>query len=379
LATKRDYYEVLGISKDASADDIKKAYRKLAKQYHPDTNKEDAQAEHKFKEVNEAYQILSDDGKRRQYDSYGHAAFDGTGGFSGGGYGGFEDVMGGFGDVFDSLFGGAFGRSSRKAYNGPQQGADLRYDMSITFEEAVFGCKKEIDLTKEEKCDECDGTGAQKGTQKKTCSVCGGSGQVRQQRTTAFGNFVNVTACSACGGEGTIIEKPCQKCRGKGTINKAKKLSITIPAGIDNGQALTLSGEGAPGKKGGPSGDLYIYITVKAHKYLQRDGFDLYLDMPVSFALAAMGGELEVPTLEGKIKYKIPEGTPTGTVFRLKEKGVKHLRSAKKGDMYVKVTVEVPKKLTDKQKDLLDQFEKISMQKEKSFFERVKDAFGGGA
>lgn len=376
MATKRDYYEVLGVSKNATANDIKKAYRNLAKQYHPDTNKEDAQAEQKFKEINEAYQILNDEEKRRQYDSFGHAAFDGTGGFQGG-YGGFEDMMGGFGDVFDSLFGGAFGRSSRRAYNGPQQGADLRYDMSITFEEAVFGCKKEIEILKEEKCYECEGTGAQKGTHKKTCDICGGSGQVRQQRSTAFGNFVNVTTCTACGGEGVIIEKPCSKCKGKGTVNRLKKLSVTIPAGIDDSQAMTLSGEGAPGKKGGEPGDLYIYISVKPHKYLHRDGFDLYLDMPVSFTVAAMGGDLEVPTLEGRVKYKIPEGTQTGTVFRLREKGVKHLRSTRKGDMFVKVTVEVPKKLTDKQKDLLEQFEKINMQKEKSFFERVKDAFGG--
>ena len=232
-------------------------------------------------------------------------------------------------------------------------------------------------MFKEEKCAECEGSGAQKGTQKKTCSVCGGSGQVRQQRNTAFGNFVNVTTCSACGGEGTIIEKPCTKCKGRGTVSHLKKISVSIPAGIDNNQALTLVGEGAPGKKGGPPGDLLIYISVRPHKYLHRDGFDLYLDMPVSFAMAAIGGDLEVPTLEGKIKYKMPEGTQTGTVFRLKEKGVKHLRSAKKGDMYVKVTVEVPKKLTDKQKDLLEQFDKINKQKEKSFFEKVKDAFGG--
>jgi molecular chaperone DnaJ len=375
LAEKRDYYEVLGVTKNASQEEIKKAYRGLAKKYHPDANKDDAQAEHKFKEVNEAYQVLSDEEKRRQYDSFGHAAFDGTGGARG--FGGFEDFMGGFGDIFDSIFGSPFGRQQKRANTGPQRGADLRYDMSISFEEAFFGCKKEIELVKDEKCPECGGSGAQKGTERKTCPNCGGTGQVRQQRSTAFGNFVNVTTCSACGGEGHIIERPCMKCKGKGTLSRLKKLSVNIPAGIDDGQAMTLSGEGEPGKRGGPPGDLYIYITVRPHKYLQRDGYDLYLDMPIPFSLAAIGGEMEVPTLEGRIKYRIPEGTQTGTVFRLKEKGVQHLRSNKKGDLYVKVNVEVPKKLTDKQKDLLQQFDNITKTKEKSFFERVKDAFGG--
>jgi len=377
LAVKRDYYEVLGVSKSATAEDIKKAYRRLAKQYHPDTNKEDAQAEQKFKEVNEAYQVLGDEEKRRKYDSFGHAAFDGTGGM-GQGFGGFEDIMGGFGDIFDSFFGGGFGRQGRRANTGPQRGSDLRYDLSIAFEEAVFGCKKEVELVKEEKCPECEGSGAQKGTDKKTCATCGGTGQVRSQRSTAFGNFVNVTTCSVCGGEGFIIEKPCQKCKGKGSISRLKKISVNIPAGIDDGQALTLSGEGEIGKRGGSPGDLYIYISVKSHPYLQRDGYDLYLDMPVSFTLAAVGGDMEVPTLEGRVKYKIPEGTQTGTVFRLKEKGVRHLRSARKGDLFVKVTVEVPKKLNDRQKELLRQFDSIASAKEKSFFEKVKDAFGGG-
>ena len=375
---KRDYYEVLGVDKTATQEEIKKAYRQLAKKYHPDTNKDNSSSEAKFKEVNEAYQVLSDEQKKSQYDQLGHAAFDASAGYGGGGSGfntsGFSG--GGFGDIFESFFGG-FGGSgfSGSQRRGPARGADLRYNMTITFEEAFFGTHKEIEITKDETCDICKGSGAEPGSKKKTCERCGGTGQVRQQTSTAFGNFVNVTTCPACHGEGSIIEKPCKACHGRGTQNKTKKLSIKIPEGIDNGQALTLSGEGEPGKAGGPSGDLYIYITVRPHKYLKREGANLYLDMPISFSLAALGGEIEVPTMTGKIKYTVPEGTQTGTVFRMKEKGMKYLRTNKSGDLYVKVNVEVPKKLTAEQKQLLERF--TATANEKSFFDKVKDAFGG--
>ncbi len=377
MAEKRDYYEVLGVDKSASPDEIKKAYRRLAKEHHPDANQGKADAEQKFKEINEAYQVLSDSDSKRKYDAYGHAAFDASAGYGGGGgYGGF----GGFGDInLDDIFGsffGGFGGSSRRSYSGAQPGRDLRYDLTITFEEAYSGVKKTIDVAKEERCEVCSGTGAKPGTEKKTCSACGGSGQMRQQKQTAFGNFVNVITCPTCGGEGSIVESPCEHCHGRGTKKKSKKLNITIPAGIDNGQALTLSGEGEPGKKGGPDGDLLIYIHVKPHKYLRRDGVDMYLDMTISYATAALGGDLEVPTLDGKIKYKIPEGTQSGTTFRLKDKGFKHLRTARRGDMFITTNIEVPKKLNDKQKKLLTEFE--DSLSSKSYFERVKDAFSKG-
>ncbi len=364
MAEKRDYYEVLGVKKDASTEDIKKAYRKLAKQYHPDVNEDKEGSAEKFKEASEAYAVLSDDGKRRQYDSFGHSAFDGAGGM---GFGGFEDFMGGFGDIFDSFFGG--GRSARQR-NGPVRGADLRMEMRITFEEAAFGTSREVQLNKDVTCEACGGTGAKEGTEPKRCGTCGGTGQLRQQRSTAFGNFVNIIDCPDCGGKGTIIKDPCQECSGRGILRKPKKMKVNIPAGIDNAQIITLRGEGGAGQRGGPTGDLQIYIYVEPHKFFKRDGYDLYLEMPVSFAQAALGAELVVPTLEGKAKYKISEGTQTGTVFRLKDKGIQYLHSTKKGSLYVQVNVEVPKKLTEKQKTMLREFEKSTKEK-KSFFERV--------
>lgn len=370
---KRDYYEVLGVKKTASAEEIKKAYRELAKKYHPDANKDNPDAESKFKEANEAYQVLSDDKKRVQYDSMGHAAFDGTGGFNASDFSGF----GGFGDIFESFFGGGFGGGfggSASRRSGPQRGTDLRYNLTISFEEAYFGTKKEIDVPKDERCPDCGGTGAEKGTSRKTCAHCGGSGQIKQQRSTAFGSFVNVVPCPVCQGEGTIIESPCKECRGRGTVHKVKRLSVAIPEGIDNGQALTLAGEGEPGAKGGPPGDLYIYITVRPHKHLKREGADLYLDMPIPFALAALGGEIDVPTLTGKIKYKVPEGTQTGTVFRMKDKGMKYIKTNRFGDLYVKVTVEVPKKLTGEQRSALEAYARHTS--ETSFYDRVKGDFG---
>lgn len=371
MAAKRDYYEVLGVGKDANGDDIKKAYRKLAKQYHPDVNSEDKDvAAEKFKEASEAYEVLSDQQKRQQYDTFGHAAFDGSRGAGGFG-GGFDDIMSGFGfgDIFESFFGGG-GRTARR--NGPVHGADLRMELRITFEEAAFGTSREVSINKDVACEACGGSGAKKGTQPVTCTACGGTGQIRQQRSTAFGSFVNVADCPTCGGRGTIIKEPCAECGGRGILNKPKTIKINVPAGIDNGQVLTLRGEGAAGQRGGEPGDLQIFIGVAAHEYFKREGFDLYLDMPVSFVDAALGTELTVPTLDGKAKLKMNEGTQTGTVFRLKDKGIQHLRSSRKGSLYVRVKVEVPTKLTEKQRSLLKEFDKVGKQKEKSFFDRVK-------
>lgn len=365
MAGKRDYYEVLGVSRDAGNEEIKKAYRKLAKQYHPDVNEHKEAAAEKFKEASEAYSVLSDPQKRQQYDNFGHAAFDGGGRGGFGGFG-FDDIMGGFGDIFDSFFGG--GRTSRRT--GPIRGADLRMDLRILFEDAAFGIKKEIKLNKDVECASCSGSGAKKGTIPNTCHVCGGAGQIRQQRNTAFGSFVNVVDCPDCGGSGKINKDPCPDCNGRGIINKQKTISVNIPAGIDNGQVITIRGEGSAGQRGGPPGDLLIYITVAPHKYFRREGYDLFIEMPVSFVDAALGAELTVPTLEGKVKYKIGEGTQTGTVFRLKDKGIQHLHSSKKGSLYVQIKIEVPKKLSDKQKTLLREFEKQN-KKEMSFFERV--------
>lgn len=367
MADKRDYYEVLGVGKNATNDELKKAYRKLAKQYHPDVNTDDKDgAAEKFKEASEAYSVLSDEQKRKKYDTYGHAAFDQSAG--GGGFGGFEDFMGGFGDIFDSFFGG--GRSSARR-NGPVRGSDLRMELRITFEEAAFGVKKEVRLNKDETCEACGGTGARKGTSPQTCSACGGAGQIRQQRNTAFGSFVNVVDCPECGGRGSIIKEPCTECGGRGILTKLKTISVDIPAGIDNGQILTMRGVGAAGQRGGPPGDLQIYIYVQSHKLFTREGYDLYINIPVTIVDATLGAELMVPTLDGKAKLKMGEGTQPGTVFRLKDKGITHLHSSRKGSLYVKVNVEVPKKLNEKQKALLREFEKLSG-KRKSIFERVK-------
>ena len=361
---------MLGVSRDASADEIKKAYRKLAKQHHPDMHKDDnkdASAE-KFKEASEAYAVLSDEKKRSQYDQFGHAAFD----QNGGGFGGFDDFMGGFGgfgDIFDSFFGG--GRSARPR-TGPMRGSDLRMEMTITFEEAAFGAEKEVRLNKDVTCETCGGTGAKKGTQAQTCGTCGGTGQIRQQRSTAFGTFVNVVDCPECGGKGTIIKDPCSVCHGRGIHKQQKTLKVNVPAGIDNAQIITLRGEGGTGQRGGPPGDLQIYIYVKPHEHFKREGYDLYLEMPISFADAALGAELHVPTLDGKAKYKMPEGTQTGTVFRLKDKGIQHLRTSRKGSLYVVVKIETPKKLNEKQKTLLKEFDDAVKSRKKSFFEKVK-------
>ncbi|AOT68532.1 molecular chaperone DnaJ [Geosporobacter ferrireducens] len=374
---KRDYYEVLGLEKGVDEQAIKRAYRKLAMQYHPDKNPGNKEAEEKFKEINEAYEVLSDANKRTRYDQFGHAGVggNGDGGFEGySGYGGFDDI---FGDIFD-MFGGGFSGGRRR--NGPQKGADLKYELGITFEEAAFGVEKDINVSRHESCNTCSGTGAKPGTSKKTCSKCNGSGEVRYAQRTPLGQFVNVKTCDVCHGEGSITETPCKDCGGTGKVMKDKKIHIKIPAGVDTGSVIPLRGQGEPGIKGGPTGDLYIVLRVKPHEIFQRDGTDVICEMPITFVQAALGDELVVPTLDGRIKYKIPEGTQSGTIFRMKGKGIPSLRGYGRGDHYVKVVVEIPKKLNDKQKELLKQFademgEDVHEQR-KTFFDKVKDVFG---
>ena len=368
---------MLGVAKTASEDEIKSAYRKLAKKYHPDLNPGNAEAEAKFKEVNEAYGVLSDADKRAKYDQYGTAdpqAGFGGGGFSGG-FGGFGSggFSGGFEDIFENIFGGFTG--SRRSNNAPEQGRDLRVDMELTFEEAAFGTKKEINLTREESCDECGGSGAAKGTTAEVCQACHGSGQVRTTQNTVFGSFSSTQQCTACHGTGRIIRTPCKKCGGKGRIRRARRISINVPAGIDNGQAITLRGEGEQGKRGGAAGDLYVYFSVKPHKLFKRRGNDIYLEVAVSFANAALGAEITVPTLEDSIKYKIPEGTQPGTVFRIRGKGIKRLGGNDRGDMYITVGVEIPRRLSSKQKELLRAFDDSVTGNEPQ--EKKRGIFGG--
>lgn len=351
MADKRDYYEVLGLQKGASDDEIKKAFRKKAMKYHPDRNPGDKEAEEKFKEVNEAYAILSDPDKKSKYDRFGHAGVDPNAGFGGGGGAGFGD-FGGFEDIFD-MFSGAFGggggrRSSGRS--GPQKGRDLQKTITIEFKEAVFGCKREIKITKDVKCKTCNGEGTAPGTGKKTCDVCGGSGQVSQVSNTPFGRFQNVTTCSKCGGTGKIIEKPCPDCGGTGKIRKKVKINIDIPAGVDNDSVIPLRGQGEPGVNGGPEGDLYIVINVRPHSVFKRKGDDLYMDLPITFDEAVLGAKVKVPGFKEVYTYTISAGTQTGSNFRLKGKGVRNVRTGRPGDLYVKVIVEVPTKLTGKQK-----------------------------
>lgn len=377
MANKRDYYEVLGIDKNAPEAEIKKAYRKLAKQHHPDINQGDKGSEAKFKEVSEAYEVLSDAQKRARYDQYGHASTDpnAAGGF-GGGFSDFD--FGSVGDIFESFFGGSgFGRST-KTKNGPQKGADLKYAVEIAFEEAAFGIEKEININRMDNCSTCKGTGAKAGTSPSTCKHCNGTGQIQYKQSSPFGQFVNVKACDVCRGEGKIIIEPCNVCNGKGKVKNNKKIKINIPAGIDDGQTISLRSEGEPGTKGGPSGDLYINVRVRAHSIFQRQGNDVICEMPITFVQGALGTELEVPTLDGRVKYTIPEGTQTGSVFRLKSKGIPFLRGNGRGDQYVKVNIEVPKKLNNKQKALLKEFADLSgdefHEQRKSFFDKMKNA-----
>ena len=381
--SKRDYYEVLGVSKTATQDELKKAYRKLARKYHPDLNKDNAEAAEKFKECNEAYSVLSDEQKRAQYDQFGHAAFENGGMGGGGGFGG-AGGFGGFGgsgmeDIFDMFFGGQGGRGGRSSKAGPQRGADLRFDLEISFEEAAFGLEKEINLYRDEVCDHCHGEGAEPGSKVETCPECNGSGYVRYTQNTMFGQMVNERPCSRCKGEGKIISEPCKECRGKGTVKRNKKLKVKIPAGVDNGSRLRVAGEGEAGAKGGPSGDLYVYLYVKPHKFFERDGTTVLCEVPINIVQATLGADIKVPTLDGQVTMKIPEGTQPGKVMRIKGKGIPNLRNSSRGDQLVRIKVVVPTKLSDKQKDALRKFADISKDninpEEKSFMDKVKDFF----
>lgn len=366
---KRDYYEVLGVDKNATEADIKSAYRKKAKECHPDLHPNDKTAEERFKELNEANEVLSDPEKRKRYDQFG---FDGPQ-MGGMGAEGFDfSGMGGFESIFDSFFGGMGGGSRR---NGPVQGNDLQHRISITFEEAAFGCDKSFDFFRSENCDTCGGTGAKPGTQPQTCPTCHGSGQVR----AGNGFMVTVRTCPTCRGEGKIIKDKCQNCNGTGHVRRKRNLTIHIPAGVQDGTNMVKRGEGEPGMRGGPAGDLYIAITVKPHKLFTRDGNDLLLEMPISITQAALGAEIDVPTLESPVKQRIPEGTQNGTQFRIKGKGIPSLRNGVKGDLILTVNVEVPRKLTEKQKELLRQFDQSLGGKEyegrKSFADKLKERF----
>lgn len=354
---KRDYYEVLGVQKGAGEDEIKKAYRQLAKKYHPDMNPGDAEAERKFKEVNEAYDVLSDSEKRSKYDRFGHAAFDPASG-GGSGFGGFGGFGGGdfdFGDIFSSFFGGGGSRGSRQ--NMPVEGDDVATRVSISFEEAAFGCKKEINFARIETCGECSGTGAEKGTTPETCQTCRGTGRVTVQQQTMLGYMQTQRPCQNCRGSGKIIKSPCKNCNGKGRIRINKKLEVNIPAGIDNMQNIILRGQGSAGINGGANGDLIIEVRVKEDKIFTRDGNDLYCEVPISFAEAALGGDIDVPILGGKSeKFHVPEGTQSGTSFTLRGKGIANINSGRKGDLIITVAIETPKNLNSKQKELLEAF-----------------------
>ena len=359
---KRDYYEVLGVKKDATADEIKKAYRKLAKENHPDLHPGDKACEERFKEVNEAYEVLSDEEKRKKYDQFGHAAFDpsagyGAGGF-GGGFGGFGD-FGDLGDIFGSfgdIFGFGGGGAQRSNPNAPRKGDNIRSSVSISFEEAAFGCEKEITIGRVEQCPDCKGTGCQPGTTPEVCPDCKGTGTVRTTQRTPFGMVQSTGACPKCKGTGKIIHQPCKTCRGMGMIRRQHKVKVTIPAGIDDGQAISQRGKGNAGANGGPAGDLLVSVIVRPHARFERDGNSVLLQQPISFAQAALGAEIEVPTLDGNVKMTVPEGTQPGATFRLRGKGIPYLRGSGRGDQFVTVDVVVPKNLTGSQKELLRQY-----------------------
>ena len=378
MADKRDYYEVLGVDKNAGEDDIKKAYRKMAKKYHPDLNPGDKEAEKNFKEVNEAYEVLSDSTKKSRYDQFGHAGVDPNFGASGGGAGGFGD-FGDLGDIFSSFFGGGFGGGRQANPNAPRRGSDTSASVVLTFEEAAKGCKKKINISRVENCSECNGTGAQKGTTPKTCGACNGTGQVRVTQRTPFGAMQTQRACDKCRGTGKIIEKQCNVCGGRGKVRRSKEQIIDIPAGVDDGQYITLRGGGDAGTNGGPSGDLHINISVRPHPIFERDGFDVFCEVPITFAQATLGAEIVVPTLDGKVKFTIHEGTQPGDEFKLKGKGIQRLNYGGKGDQYVKVIIEVPKNLNKKQKELLEDFDKSiddnNYKQRKGFFDKLKQFF----
>ena len=362
MAEKRDYYEVLGVSKTATADEIKKAYRKITKENHPDLHPGDKACEERFKEANEAYEVLSDDGKRRKYDQFGMAAFDPNAGYGAGGFGGgfdfgdLSDLFGGIGDIFGGGFGG-FGSSRRADPNAPRKGSDVRADLTISFEEAAFGCQKEVTVPIIEQCSDCKGNGCAPGTTPEVCPDCKGSGQTVTQQRTPFGMAQSVGRCSKCGGTGKIIHQPCKTCKGMGNIRRQHKITVKVPEGIDDGQALPMRGKGNAGANNGPAGDLYISISVRPHEIFEREGTSVYIVQDISYAEAVLGADIEVPTLDGKVKLTIPEGTQPGAVFRLKGKGIPYLNGkGVRGDQFITVNIEVPKKLNNEQKELLRKF-----------------------
>ena len=371
----RDYYEILGVPKDATEDEIKSSYRNLAKKYHPDLNPDNKEeASEKFKEATEAYEILSDSNKRKKYDLFGHAGVNGqTGGYSQG-FGGFEDI---FGDFMGDFFGGGFTDSRR---NGPVKGADLRYDLDLSFEEAVFGTEKEIEIRKHESCRTCNGTGVEPGSSKETCPKCNGTGEVRYAQQSILGQFVRVGTCDECNGTGEVIINKCKVCHGTGHELKNKKIRVKIPAGVNTGSIISIREEGEAGLRGGSSGDLFVFINVSAHDIFKRNGNDIYFTIPISFTEAALGAEIEIPTLEGNMKYTLPEGTQTGTEFRLKSKGIPNVKGVGRGSLYFTVDVQTPQNLNEKQKELLKEFAKESgeyhKREKKRFFDKMKDAFG---
>lgn len=357
MADKRDYYEVLGVDKNASEDEIKKAYRKLAKKYHPDLNPGDKEAEEKFKEANEAYEVLSDAEKKAKYDRFGHAGVDPNYGAGGAGYGGGFNGQGfdfDLGDIFSNIFGGGFGGFGGGSNpNAPQRGSDTQTSVTISFEEAAKGCEREVQFSRIEVCDECHGSGAAPGSSPKTCPECNGRGQVTSQQRTPFGVIQTQKACSRCGGRGTIIENPCKKCHGAGRVRKPVKITVKIPAGIDDRQIINARGQGNKGVNGGPAGDLRVAINVRPHPIFERDGYNVWVEMHISFAAAALGCALQVPTLDGKVQYNVPAGTQSGDVFKLKGKGIQSLNNRGRGDELVRVIVDVPRNLNDRQKQLL--------------------------
>ena len=378
MAEKRDYYEVLGLDKNASEDDIKKAYRTLAKKYHPDVNPDDKTAEEKFKEINEAYSVLSDPDKKSRYDQFGHAGIDPTAG--GGGdytnFGGFD-----FGDIFSSFFGGGGTGSGGSRRNAPIDGEDIQVRLTIEFEEAAFGVKKEISYNRIERCSVCAGSGASKGSKIETCSKCSGTGSVRVTQKTVLGMFQTTHSCDTCRGTGKIIRDPCTECRGTGYVRVTKKLEVSIPAGIDDGEKIALRGQGSEGRNGGYPGDLIILISVRPHKVFERDGDDIYCEVPITFTEAALGAELQIPTLDGdKVAYTIPEGTQTGTQFTLRERGIADINTKRRGNLYFRVVVEVPKNLNAEQKELLRKFAECcgdrNNVKRKNFYEKLEKLFG---
>ena len=375
-AEKRDYYEVLGVDKSASEDEIKRAYKKMARKYHPDLNPDNKEAEEKFKEVNEAYEVLSDSDKKARYDQFGFAGVDPNygAGAGGGAYGAGGFDFGDLGDIFGSFFGGGFGSAQRRNPNAPQRGESIRASVSISFTEAAFGCEKSVTIERSEQCPTCKGSGCAPGTTPEICPDCHGSGTVQTRRQTPMGVFASNGPCRKCGGTGRLIHQPCSDCRGSGAVRKRRTIKVNIPAGIDHGQTISLRGQGGAGKNGGPAGDLLITVMVQPHEIFRRDGVDVFCEAPITFTQAVLGAELEIPTIDGKVKYSIPEGTQTGTVFRLKGKGVPVLNGRGRGDQYVTVVIETPRSLNKEQKEALRRFSETlgenNYEKRKSFFKK---------